>query len=47
MGDKFLNGINSIYVNSLANVRVKGGESECFRINSGVRQVCINVLMYI
>ena len=28
-------------VNSLTCVRVKGGESECFRIDSGVRQVCI------
>ena len=38
MGGKLLNGIKSIYVNSLACVRVKGGESDCFRINSGVRQ---------
>ena len=38
---KLLNAIKSMYVNSLACVRVKGGESECFRINSGVRQVCI------
>ena len=29
------NGIESVYVNSL----VKGGKSECFRINSGVRRV--------
>ena len=29
---KLLNGIKSMYVNSLAGVRVKGGESECFRI---------------
>ena len=29
------------YVNSLACVRVKRGESECFRANSGVRQGCI------
>ena len=41
VGDKFLNGIKSMYVNSLGCVRVKGGESECFRIDSGVRQVCI------
>ena len=27
-----------IYVNSLACVRLKGGESECFRIDRGVRQ---------
>ena len=38
---KTLNGIKSMYVNSLAFVRIKGGESECFRINSGVRQGCI------
>ena len=36
-----MNGIKSMYINSLACVRVKGGESECFRINSGVRQGCI------
>ena len=30
-----------INVNSLACVRVKGDESECFRINSDVRQRCI------
>ena len=37
MGGKLFNGIKSVYVNSLACVRVKGGESECYRINSGVR----------
>ena len=41
MGGKLLNGIMSIYVNNLACVRVKGRESECRRIDSGVRQVCI------
>ena len=40
-GGKLLNGINIIYVNSLACVRVNGCKSECFRISSGVRQVCI------
>ena len=38
VGGKPLNSIKSMYVNSLACVRVKGGESECFRINRGVRQ---------
>ena len=33
--------IKSIYVDSLACVRVKGGKSEQFRIDSGVRQGCI------
>ena len=37
---KLFNGIKSLYVNSLACVRVKGCESECFRIDSGVRQGC-------
>ena len=41
MGGKLLNGIKSIYVDSLACAAVKGCESECFRIDSGVRQVCI------
>ena len=35
---KLLNLIKSIYVNSLAYVKVKKGESECIRIYSGVRQ---------
>ena len=30
-----------MYVDSSACVRVKGGESECFKIDSGVRQGCI------
>ena len=41
VGSKLLNGIKSMYVNSLACLKVKGGESECFRINSCVRQGCI------
>ena len=36
-----LNDIKSMYVNSLAIFKVRGGDSECFRIDSGVRQVCI------
>ena len=38
---KLLSGIKSMYVGSLACVRVKGGVSERFRIDSGVRQGCI------
>ena len=38
---KLLNGIKSMYVYSLASVRVKAGESERFRIDSEVRQGCI------
>ena len=41
LGGKLSNGIKSIYVNSLACVRVKGSESECFMIDSGMRQMCI------
>ena len=33
--------IKSMYIDSSACVRVKGGESEQFRIDSGVRQGCI------
>ena len=36
-----MSGIKSMYVDSSACVRVKGGESEWFRIDSGVRQGCI------
>ena len=36
-----MNGIKSLYVNSLACVRVKGCENEGFRIENGVRQGCI------
>ena len=46
VGGKLLNGIKSMYVNSLACVRVKGGESEHFRINSGVRQGFIMSLWF-
>ena len=38
MGGKLLNDVKSMYVNSLAHV--KGGENECFRVNSGVRRGC-------
>ena len=41
VGGKLFNDIKSVYVNSLACVRVKECENECFRIDSGVRQVCI------
>ena len=41
MGDKMLNGVKSEYVNSLACVRVKGSQSEAFRIDSGMRRECI------
>ena len=34
---KLLNGVKSMYVNNLSCVRVKEAESECFRIDSGVR----------
>ena len=39
VGVKLLNGIKSMYVKSLAYVRVK--RNECFRINSNGRQGCI------
>ena len=38
VGGKLLGGIKSMYVDSSACVRVKGGENEWFRIYSGVRQ---------
>ena len=41
VGDKLLNGIKSMYVNILACIRGKVGESESFRINNGVKQGCI------
>ena len=41
VGGKLLNGIKSVYVNRLTCVRVKRCESECFRIDNGVRQGCI------
>ena len=42
VGGKLLNDIKSMCVKSLACFRVKGGESECFRIkiDSGVRRGC-------
>ena len=41
VGSKLLNVIKSMYVGSSAHVRVKGGETKRFMIDSGVRQVCI------
>ena len=41
VGGKLLNSIKSIYVNILDCVRVKGGASEAFRIDSDVRHGCI------
>ena len=35
-GGKLLNDMKGMYVSSLVCVRVKGGDSECFRINSSV-----------
>ena len=35
-----MNGIKRMYFNSLTCVRIKG-ESECFRIDRGLRQGCI------
>ena len=46
VGGKLLSGIWSMYVDSLACVRVKGSEVEWFRINSGVRQECIMSLRF-
>ena len=41
VGGKRLNGIKTMYVNSIVWVRVKKDESEYFRIKGGVRQGCI------
>ena len=41
MGGKLLSGIKSMNVDNSACVRVKGGESEQFRIDSRVRKRCI------
>ena len=40
VGGKLLNGIKSVYVNSLVCVRVKEAESEFFRIDSNMRHSC-------
>ena len=34
-------GIKSLHASSLPSIRVKGGESECFSVDIGVRQGCI------
>ena len=39
-----MNGIKTMYVDSSACARVKGGESERFRIDSGVRQGCTSIM---
>ena len=38
---KLLNEIKSMYVNSLACIKVKGNKSNCFRIENVVGQSCI------
>ena len=38
---KLLSGIKSMYIDSSACIKVKGFESEQFRIDSGVRHGCI------
>ena len=38
VGGKLLNGVTSVYVNTLAGFRVNGRECECFRIDNDVRQ---------
>ena len=45
-GGKLFSHSKSMYDNSLACVRVKGGERKCFRIDSGVRQGCIMSLFF-
>ena len=40
-GGKLLSGIKRMYVDSLACVRVKEGESDQFRIDSELRKGCI------
>ena len=44
VGGKLLNGIKSMYVNYLACIKVKRGESQCFSIDSLVKQDCIRSL---
>ena len=41
MWGNLLIGIKNMYVDSSTCVRVKGGETERFKISSGVRQGCI------
>ena len=41
VGGKLLSGIKNMYVNNLASVREKGGESGCLRMESSVRQGCV------
>ena len=41
MGGKLLSAIKSMYANSSVCVKVKGGESERFKIKSGVTLSCI------
>ena len=38
VGVKLFNGIKSMYVNSVAFVKVRGSESEYFMVDSSVRQ---------
>ena len=46
VGGKLLNGIKSMYFDSSARVRIKGDESERFRIDSGVNGIYILRLQF-
>ena len=39
LGGKLFSRNESMYIDSLSNIRIKMGEREWFRINSGVREV--------
>ena len=41
VGSNLSNGIKTMYINSLASVRVKGNEGKGFKIDSGVRKGCM------
>ena len=50
VGVRLLNGIKNMYVDSEACVRINRGESEWFKIESGVRKGCamsLGCLIYI
>ena len=45
-GDRLLYDINCMYANNLACIRVKGSESELFRIVSGVKEGCCVTVVF-
>ena len=46
MSSKQLKGVISMCVNTLPYVKIKGGQSVPFRVDSGIKEVCVRLLWF-